>query len=223
MSQVAHEPLLVEVTATDGVRVRLADIRVLLFDMDGTLVDSQAAMDRHTRLWADRHGLDPEAVIRHSHGRRDIDVIRELAPGADPDAELAWFDEVSCTDSEGVRPAPGAGRLLAALPVGSWGVVTSATRAVSRARMGAAGLPVPEVLVCAEDVEEGKPSPQGYLGAAAKFGADPAHCLVVEDADAGLLAARAAGMRALAVDGAHRPVYGKRVAGLRAMSVVVGL
>ncbi|GAA2690726.1 hypothetical protein GCM10010400_64910 [Streptomyces aculeolatus] len=203
----------------DPGRPRSLDVHAVLFDMDGTLVESAAAMDRHTRMWARRHSLDPEKVIRASHGRRDIDVIRELAPHADPHAELAWFDHLSCTDAAGVRAAPGAPRLLRALPARRWGLVTSATRSVARSRMAAAGLPLPDVLVCAEDVTAGKPSPEGYLTAAARVGAPPSYCLVIEDADVGLRAARAAGMPALAVAGPPGPVHGHRVAGLGALSV----
>ncbi|MFF0725228.1 HAD-IA family hydrolase [Streptomyces sp. NPDC004134] len=203
----------------DPGRTRSLDVHALLFDMDGTLVESAAAMDRHTRMWARRHSLDPEKVIRASHGRRDIDVIRELAPHADPHAELAWFDHLSCTDAAGVRAAPGAPRLLDALPARRWGLVTSATRSVARSRMAAAGLPLPDVLVCAEDVTAGKPSPEGYLTAAARVGAPPSYCLVIEDADVGLRAARAAGMPALAVAGPPGPVHGHRIAGLGALSV----
>jgi sugar-phosphatase len=198
---------------------RSLDVHALLFDMDGTLVESAAAMDRHTRMWARRHSLDPEKVIRASRGRRDIDVIRELAPHADPYAELAWFDHLSCTDTAGVRAAPGAPRLLATLPPRRWGLVTSATRSVARSRMAAAGLPLPDVLVCAEDIAAGKPSPEGYLTAAALVGAPPSSCLVIEDADVGLRAARAAGMPALAVAGPPGPVHGHRIAGLGALSV----
>ncbi len=203
----------------DPGRPRRLDVHAVLFDMDGTLVESAAAMDRHTRMWAERHSLDPEAVIRASHGRRDIDVIRELAPYADPHAELAWFDHLSCTDADGVHAAPGAPGLLGTLPPRRWGVVTSATRSVARSRMAAAGLPLPDVLVCAEDVADGKPSPEGYLAAAGRVGAPPSRCLVIEDAEAGLRAARAAGMPALAVAGPPGPVHGHRIAGLDALSV----
>jgi mannitol-1-/sugar-/sorbitol-6-phosphatase len=187
--------------------------------MDGTLVESQEAVLRHTRLWARRHRLDPEAAIRASHGRRDIDVIRALAPYADPYTELAWLDHLSCTDSEGVRAAAGARRLLASLPASRWGVVTSATRVVAHSRLAVARLPAPRVLVCADDVDAGKPSPQGYLAAAAAFRADPAGCLVVEDAEVGLVAAREAGMPAVCVAGSRTPVHGHRIAGLDALSV----
>jgi sugar-phosphatase len=198
---------------------RSLDVHAVLFDMDGTLVESATAMDRHTRMWARRHSLDPEKVIRAAHGRRDIDFIRELAPDADPYAELAWFDHLSCTDTDGVRAAPGAPGLLGTLPPRRWGLVTSATRRVARSRMAAAGLPLPDVVVCAEDVTAGKPSPEGYLAAAARVGAPPSRCLVIEDAEVGLRAARAAGMPALAVAGPPGPVHGHRIAGLDALSV----
>ncbi|MEV6105006.1 HAD-IA family hydrolase [Streptomyces sp. NPDC051940] len=219
---VARQPLTAEFTDPDQVRHHFVEIQAVLFDLDGTLVDSDPAIHRHTVRWAHRHALDPDTVVRVSQGRRDIDFIRELVPHADAEAELAWFDEVSVADSGDVAPAPGARRLLADLPAGSWAVVTSATRPVAYSRLAAAGLPVPELLVCAGDVAQGKPSPQGYLAAARRFDADPARCLVIEDSEVGLLAARAAGMPALAVAGPRTPVHGRRIEDLDALRVISG-
>ncbi|MQY14773.1 Phosphoglycolate phosphatase [Streptomyces sp. RB5] len=212
-------PLTAEFTEPDATLRHRLSVHVVLFDLDGTLVESDTAIHRHTVRWAHRHALDPGHVLRVSQGRRDIDFIHELVPHADADAELAWFDQLSVTDSAGIEPTAGARDLLAALPAGSWAVVTSATRPVADSRLAAAGLPAPEVLVCAGDVADGKPSPQGYLAAARRFGVDPAGCLVIEDSDVGLLAARAAGMPALAVAGPRTPVHGQRITGLEALSV----
>jgi sugar-phosphatase len=159
--------------------------RALLFDLDGVLADSTASVEAHWRRWAAGHGLDPDAILHVVHGRRAIDTIREVAPALDAERELAAL--------------PGAAELLPRLAAGSWAVVTSGMRAVALARLRASALPEPPLLVAAEDVGRGKPDPEGYLAAAARLGRSPAECVVFEDAPAGVAAARAAGMRCVAL------------------------
>ncbi|KDN81912.1 hypothetical protein KCH_63510 [Kitasatospora cheerisanensis KCTC 2395] len=162
----------------------------MLFDLDGTLVDSQAAIDRHTRRWAARHGLDGDTAVRRSHGLVDSELIALLAPSADVAAETLWLQRLSCADVAGITATAGAARLLEQLPPGSWAIVTSGTRRVARARLAAAELPEPEVLVTADDVVRGKPDPECFRRAAQALGVRPADCLVFEDAPVGLRAAR---------------------------------
>ncbi|WP_328782667.1 HAD-IA family hydrolase [Streptomyces canus] len=171
----------------------------LLFDLDGTLVDSSAPIERHTRQWADRHGLEAAEVLELSHGRRDRDIVSRYVPEQAVEAELTWLYELSCRDTEGVSAVPGSLELLYQLPTESWGIVTSAEREVAVARLLACGLPLPRVLVTASDVSRGKPDPEGFLKAAAGLGVSPFRCLVFEDAPAGLRAAHDAGMQAVRV------------------------
>lgn len=102
-------------------------------------------------------------------------------------------------DKEGVAALPGAARLLTRLPQSRFAIVTSATRPLARARIGYAGLALPDNLVTADDVPQGKPSPEPYLKGAALLGFAPQDCLVVEDAPAGISSARAAGMQIIAI------------------------
>ena len=167
--------------------------------MDGTLVDSRVVVERHWRLFAARHGLDPEPFIAAGHGRRTSDVLRELAPHLDAPAEAQIVDAGEEADLAGLVTVPGAAELLAGLPRAAWAVVTSAHRSLALARLSAVGLPVPEVLVCGDEVERGKPDPEGYLRGAELLGVDPALCLVLEDVPAGIAAGRAAGSLVVAV------------------------
>lgn len=173
---------------------------VLLFDMDGTLVNSIAAVERVWRRWADGHGLDGDAVIHACHGRRPVETVRDfIAPDADPEAEAAWLNAAEYKETEGILAIPGAADLLAALPPERWAIVTSAHRALARRRLSLAGLPCPKVLIAAEDVSRGKPEPEGYLSAAGLLGAVDGDAIVFEDAPAGLAAGRAAGFRTIAM------------------------
>jgi sugar-phosphatase len=176
----------------------------LLCDLDGTLVDSSLVVERSWRVWADEYGLDAAAVIGISYGRRSEDTIAELfASSAERARALARIDELELADLEGVVPVPGAADLLACLESGPWAVVTSGNRALMTARIKAARLPTPGVLVTADDVTAGKPDPEGYLLAARRLGVDPADCVVLEDAPAGIEAGKAIGARVLAVTVTH--------------------
>jgi len=180
-----------------------APLAAVCFDMDGTVVDSTAVVERSWRRFAERHGLDAESFIGSVHGIRTSDAIALVAPWLDARAEAERLDAEEAGDVDGLRPVPGAGPLLAALPDDAWAVVTSADRQLATARLAAAGLPLPRVLVCSEDTPAGKPDPACYLAAARLLGAEPADCLVVEDVPAGVQAGRAAGMLVVGITTTH--------------------
>jgi sugar-phosphatase len=176
----------------------------ILFDLDGTLVDSTQALVRAWTRWALHYGVTREeltAVV--GHGLTSEAIIAALLPPEQVPAAQRHIEELEASDVDGVTALPGARRLLAALPADRWAVVTSGTRAVAQARLRAAGLTCPR-LVTADDVRRGKPDPEPYLVGAAQLGVPPERCLVVEDAPAGLAAARAAGMRSVGVTTHHR-------------------
>ena len=188
--------------ATVAARMQLtAD--ALLFDLDGVLVDSTANVERHWRDWANGNGLDADRVLSVVHGRRAIDSIREQAPHLDAERELATLVEAEMRDTSGILVFDGAADLLSSIPRGHWAIVTSGTHGVASARLRTAGLPIPEVLVTADRVSRGKPDPEGYLAAARALGFTAAGCIVVEDAPAGVEAARRAGMRCIAITTTH--------------------
>lgn len=176
----------------------------VLFDLDGVLVDSTAYVERQWRDWAVRRGLDPEPFLRVCHGRRALETIRMAAPALDAEAEVAQFPGFVRDEPGHLEAVPGARLLLQGLPGGLWAVVTSGLRASASRRIRDAGLPIPRVLVGADDVAVGKPSPEGYLLAAERLEVAPAGCVVIEDAPAGVEAARAAGMRAIGLASTYR-------------------
>lgn len=181
----------------------------LLFDMDGTIVNSIAAAERVWVAWAERHGLDVAAFMPTIHGVRGIETITKLGlPGVDPAAEAEAILLAEMEDVDGVEAIEGAAAFLASLPGDRWAIVTSSPRRLALRRLTAAGLPVPAVLVTAEDVERGKPAPDCFLLAAERLGQKIEDCLVFEDAPAGIEAAEAAGAAVAVVTVTHKHALG---------------
>ncbi|MGW2169894.1 HAD-IA family hydrolase [Streptomyces sp. NPDC001705] len=185
--------------------------RALLLDMDGTLVNSDAAVERVWRRWADRNGLDGDEVMKVVHGRQGYASMALLLPDRPMEqnhADNARMLAEETADTEGVVAIPGAPDFLASLRGLPHALVTSADVALSTARMAAAGLAQPDVRVTAESVGASKPDPEGFLKGAAELGIAPADCVAFEDSGAGIAAARAAGMRVVGVGpraGFHGP------------------
>ncbi len=170
----------------------------VLFDMDGTLIDSTPAVRRSWDAWADEHGLTPADLEGH-HGIPSAGVVRRVLPDHLHDTAISRINELELADVHDIVVLPGAAEALAALVGARNAIATSCTMPLARTRIEAAGLRPPSVLVTADDVEHGKPAPDPYLEAARRLGVAPTDCLVVEDAPAGLASARAAGCRTLAV------------------------
>jgi sugar-phosphatase len=176
----------------------------ILFDLDGVLVDSTGAVDREWRDWGRRKGVDGDAIMAIAHGVRTVEVIRSVAPHLDAEIEAAAIESHEAGDQTGVVVMPGALELVKSIPEGRWGVVTSGSRLLAANRLLYCGLPVPEVLVTSDDVRHGKPDPEPYLKGAAGLGFAAAECVVIEDAPAGIAAARAAGMKVIGLASTYK-------------------
>jgi mannitol-1-/sugar-/sorbitol-6-phosphatase len=164
----------------------------VLFDSDGVLVDSTASGEAAWTEWARRYGLDPAQVLDGVHGRRSQDTVRLFLPAARADDALRVIEAIETESAKDTESMPGAAQLLTQLPA-NWAVVTSASPALANARLQAAGLPTPPVLITGNDVANGKPAPDGYLEAARRVGVPVSECVVFEDSDNGVRAGRAAG------------------------------
>ena len=138
--------------------------------------------------------LEPHIVNNLVHGRRSADTVALLVPEALRVKALARIDRYEVEDAATVRAIPGAAALLGSLPPHKWAVVTSARTKLARARIRAAGLPYPKVLVAADDVTCGKGDPEGYTTAAKRIGFATSDTVVFEDTPIGIQAARAAGV-----------------------------
>jgi sugar-phosphatase len=171
----------------------------ILFDLDGVLIDSTRSVSRQWHMWAVENAIDPETVLAFAHGVRSIEVIRQLAPHLDAVAETIRLEKREAEDTDGVAVMPGAAELLRAIPLDRWCVVTSGTRHLATSRLRLGNLPLPEVLVSADEVVNGKPDPEPYLKGAQLLGMNPEECLVIEDAPAGIRSAHAGGMKVIAI------------------------
>jgi sugar-phosphatase len=190
---------MIKLALADGQSRREIACGAILFDMDGTLVDSTLCVEATWRNWAARHDLDIERLLQVAHGRQNHETIGLIAPHLNTPEEIADLVRSEEDCQEGIVAVAGARELLAKLAPDCWAVVTSAWRRLAEIRMRCAGLPLPPVLITADDIKRSKPNPDGYLAAAARIGVDPAECLVFEDAPAGIEAALAAGMNVVGV------------------------
>ncbi|HCD82626.1 MAG TPA: glycerol-3-phosphatase [Agrobacterium sp.] len=175
-----------------------------LFDMDGTLLNSIAVVERVWREWAVENGIEPDAFLQRIHGMRASEVVRrEAIPGLNIQEQADMLLQKEMEDLEGILQIPQAAAFLEKLPAGKWAIVTSAARALTELRLAAAGLTPPPVMICAEDVVNGKPDPEGYKKAAEKLGVAPEDCIVFEDAPAGIQAGESMGATVVVINATH--------------------
>ncbi|MEY4761874.1 MAG: hypothetical protein RLZZ200_1730 [Pseudomonadota bacterium] len=173
-----------------------------LFDMDGTLLDSSIVVERVWTTWALKHGIDVDVLLAAMVGVRSQDTVRRFAgPTVDVAREAEWVHQSELDDVQGVVALDGVGDFIARLDARDWTVVTSASRALATVRMRAANLPIPSLMITADDVRRGKPDPEGFLLAADRLGVPITECLVFEDSPAGVAAAKAAGAKVAIVGG----------------------
>lgn len=176
--------------------------RGLLFDLDGTLLRSHIAAEKVFEQWAARMGIDWPTLLADFHGRRMEDTVRRHAPpGTDVARECEWILEQELRVDDGIVPLPGAAALLAALPADRWLVVTSSARPLAEHRLDFAGLPRPQRMVAGNEIQRGKPDPQGFNLGLEALGCAPSEALVFEDAPSGIAAGQASGARVIALLG----------------------
>ena len=177
----------------------------LLFDMDGVLISSIGSVVRCWRQWCRLYNIPNADTFEVPHGKRAIEIVHSIRPDIDAEEGLRVIEDIELADVADLRVLPGVVDLLRSLPAHRWSIVTSATRRLLIGRLEAAGLPMPDRIIAAEDVEHGKPAPDPYLMGAELLGFAPEDCLVFEDAPAGVAAGVAAGCRVLGVLGTHTP------------------
>jgi len=180
-------------------------VAAIISDMDGVLIDTGGIYDRHWESWAAENGVSHEHIATVHFGRPAVETIRLVAPHLDAPAEARRFNEALAGDprADGALAMPGALDLVRSVPSDRWAIATSAPRVMALRWLAHVGIPEPAFLVTIDDVSRGKPAPDPYLRAAELLGQEARQCLVIEDAPAGITAARAAGAKVLAVMSTH--------------------
>ena len=191
--------------------------KAILFDMDGTLVDSTQIVESTWRWWSVRHNIPLAEVLSFSHGRPTIATLEHFLPGRDHSAEVEELSRCEETETDGILAVPGAAEVLQTLQKHdcAWAIVTSAWRSLAETRVIAAGLPLPKVIVPVDEIRKGKPDPEGFLRAAEQLGVAPEECVVFEDTRPGIDAGLSAGMQVVGLlttysarELQHQPVIG---------------
>jgi sugar-phosphatase len=174
-----------------------------LFDLDGVLLDSTECIRNTWKIWGQQHGVPLEKIMRVAHGRRAVETIRLVAPHLNAEEEVKPLSEWEAVTTDGIYVIEGALPLVSALPLDGWAIVTSGTQGIAINRLKATGIPIPNIMITADDVVNGKPDPEPYLAAAKRMQISAEKCIVIEDSPAGIEAAHMAGMRAVAVAFTH--------------------
>lgn len=177
----------------------------VIFDLDGVLIDSDDAIEQRWRQWAESHDIPFEEIEAVYHGRPMVEVIEEVAPELDPEAEIDRMHDVMTAAPDALRAFDGVKSMLEDLPSERWAIATSARRRTATNRLDHVGLPTPNVFITADDVKRGKPYPDAYRAAADRLNVDPSDCIVFEDAVSGVTAARRAGARVVGVATSNDP------------------
>lgn len=199
-------------------------VDAVLFDLDGTLADSTACVDRSWRKLADRLGIDFDSMNGSYHGVPSRQTLARLMAGStveEIEDVNSWLADVEAADTEGVVAIAGAIEVLNSIPADRWAIVTSGTYRLASGRIAAAGLPMPGHLITADDVSRGKPAPDPYILAAHLLGFEPKRCLVVEDAPAGVAAGLASGATVLGLRTTHQELGIPMVADLTEVRMIV--
>ncbi|KAJ2719918.1 DL-glycerol-3-phosphatase [Coemansia sp. Benny D115] len=174
--------------------------KVILFDMDGTLVNTVACVEKYWRSMAAKYSLDEEQLLHNIHGHPTFDVFCKWFPPELHTREYTQQAEIDLmNDADGVFAVPGVPELLKQLDPKKWAIVTAATYILAVTRLNQVNLPIPEHLVSARDVQRGKPNPECYRLGAEKLGQAPADAVVFEDAVNGVKAGVAAGATVVGV------------------------
>jgi len=177
--------------------------QAVLFDLDGTLVESTFFIERLWQDWGVQHGITRQRMSEVMHGRPATEIINIVAPHLSIKDEVYALEADEISRMDGMKTYAGVNELLSSLPPKQWAIVTSGSLRVASARLDYAKLPRPDIFITADDIRAGKPAPDAYILAAQRLHVSPADCVVVEDAPAGVQAGKSAGMKVIGIASSH--------------------
>ena len=172
----------------------------IIFDLDGTLVDSEICIEKMWRIWAKENDIDYQKIISVATGRTTFETMKIVAPEKATKKMADDFAERESLETEGLKQIPGAQKLLESIPKGLWAIATSGSKLLATSRLFNTGLPLPETLITSDDITNGKPDPEPFLKAAFHLGVASEKCVVFEDSAVGIDAALAAGAKVIGVN-----------------------
>lgn len=174
-------------------------VKGILFDLDGTLIDSWTCIEYAWKTWCEQNNLQYNDLVHKFNGSRAIDIISTLKPELNAEEERNKIDAFEIAHPEHLSLIPGAAAILKKIPKNKWGIVTSGSITIVRHKLKHTCIEAPDVLITSESINQGKPHPEGYLKGAYQLGIEPAECLVFEDSPQGIEAALQAGMQVIAL------------------------
>ena len=177
--------------------------KAIIFDLDGTLVDSAAIVELVMRRWCQENEIEYNLLKESSRSSRTEDTVRRAAPHLDSQREAEKIEATEREELVALQEIRGAANFLKLIPRKQWALATSSDSKTARAKLRATGLLVPKVLIGSDNVENGKPHPEAYLSAAKNLGVLTRDCLVFEDSNTGVSSAVAAGCSVVVVGAGH--------------------
>lgn len=178
-------------------KVKIFECDAIIFDLDGTLVDSAICIEKMWRIWAKENNVDYQKISSVAAGRTTLETMKIVAPDLATKKMADDFAKRESNETEGLKQIDGAKEILESFPKELWAIATSGSKLLATSRITNSGLPFPKTLVTSDDITNGKPNPEPFLQAAYRLGVIPEKCVIFEDSVSGIEAAVAAGAKVI--------------------------
>ena len=175
-----------------------------IFDVDATLVNTTLVINNIWQTWAKKNEIEFSNVFPHVHGRKISETLALVDSQFANVEEETVVKKIAMEAMEFASEIDGALDFVAKIPLHSWAIATSGPRKVAETSLRASGFELPDNMVCAEDVNYGKPHPAPFLLAVESLGLEAKNCVAFEDSPAGVKSAKDAGCFTIAILTSHK-------------------